>query len=163
MQHPTETASPAEWQERLDKHLEIAQQIRAQSDEFQPVGVFVKPDGQEELALLVFPPEAKERAIAGVTRQARDSGCRALIMVMDAWTAPPVPGREPRPGDAQNHPQREECLVLMLFTPNGAWGRTIRYQRKGKDILFQPPDPGSPLPAPGARGSRCSKVNVTDR
>src|SRR5947209_4536590 len=127
MEQSTETVPPAEWQERLETHLKIAMEAlascAAEGEDFQPVAAFVKPDGEEDLALLVFPPDAKERAIAGVTRQARDAGCRGLILVMDTWTAPPPAGRAPRAGDAVNHPQREECLVLLLFTPNGAWGR----------------------------------------
>src|SRR5713226_8586413 len=97
MKQPAE-APPAEWQERLDTHLTMAMEAlvacAVEGDDFQPVAVFVKPDGDDDLAILVFPPEAKERAIAGVTRQARESGCQGLILVMDAWTSPPVPGRE---------------------------------------------------------------------
>lgn len=144
MEPLTETAPPAEWQERLETHLAMAREAlaacAADGAAFQPVVAFVKADGTEELALLAFPPEAKERAIAHVTQQARDSGCRGLILVADAWAAP-APEREFRPGDAMNHPQREECLTLTLFTPNGAWGCTVRYRRDGKQITFQPPDP----------------------
>jgi hypothetical protein len=152
MKQPTETDPSAEWQERLDTHLRMAMEAlvacAAEGEGFQPVAAFVKPNGEEELALLVFAPEAKERSIAGVTGQARESGCRGLILVMDAWAAPPVPGREARAGDAANHPQREECLVLMLFTPNGAWGRQVRYRREGKQIGFQPADPWFPPTSP---------------
>jgi len=152
MKRPTETDPPAEWQERLDTHLAMAMDAlvacAAEGEGFQPVATFVKPNGEEELALVVFAPEAKERAVAGVTGQARESGCRGLILVMDSWTAPPVPGREARAGDAVSHPQREECLVLMLFTPIGAWGRTVHYKRNGKEIVFQPPDPCFPPTSP---------------
>lgn len=117
-------------------------------EEFQPVVVFVKPDGDEDFAILVFPAEARERAIADVTRQARVGGCQALIMVGGTWTAPPAPGREPRRGDAVNHPERDECMMLLLFTPNGSWGRTVQYRREGKEISFQPPGPWFPPDSP---------------
>jgi hypothetical protein len=148
LKHPTETAPPAEWQERLDEHLSVAKQALAEDDGFHPVAAYVMPDGQEDLAVLVFRPEAEQRAIADVTRRARERGCRGLILVMDAWMGPPVVGRETRAGDAASHPQRKEVLLQLLFSPNGAWGRTVRYQRKGKKILFGPPSAWFPPNSP---------------
>jgi hypothetical protein len=145
MEQPTEAIPPPEWKERLETHLKIAIEALAScaaaGEDFQPVAAFVKPDGEEDLALLVFAPDAKERAIAAVTHQVRETGCRGLILVMDTWSAPPPAGRAPRPGDAASHPEREECLAVLLFTPNGAWGRTVQYVREGKEVHFQPPAP----------------------
>jgi hypothetical protein len=141
MLHSAETTPPPEWQQRVDRHRAITQKVFAETGEFSPLVAYVMPDGREDLAFLSFPPEAKQRTIAGVTRKARDSKCRGLILVGDSWTAPPIPGRKPQAGDAINHPQRQECLLFSLFTPAGAWAREVRYQRKGKKIAFQPPGP----------------------
>ncbi len=131
--------TPDEVRTLADGFTATAKTILERGRDLAPVAFIITPGGEIMVIGLMWDSlSAKRAAYAKLRAERAKVPGSSLVLINDVWMAKLRPG-EPDPiGGPENHPERRECLQVVIDCPGFREFRSHPYHHEGSRIVWEP-------------------------